>query len=113
VEKYDRARQSINDSIIRRMRIACWMTEARKQTHSWYLILTAFARQQWLRQRPSVLRYAYISGVFFYKPIFVNIFVSLPPLEMPSYHVRIVLQGQHFIYWIQGRIPFRSGQYLL
>ena len=36
VGKFGRARQYIDDSITRLMRIAYWMTEARMQTHTWY-----------------------------------------------------------------------------
>jgi hypothetical protein len=40
---------------IRRMRFACWVTKA-TDTHSEYVILIAFPRQQWLRERASFLR---------------------------------------------------------
>ena len=35
-----------------RLRIACWITEA-TNTHSEYVILTAFPLQQWLHERAS------------------------------------------------------------
>jgi hypothetical protein len=60
VEKYGTARQDTDDNIIRRMRFACWVTKA-TDTHSEYLILVAFPRQQWLRERASMLRYTYIA----------------------------------------------------
>jgi hypothetical protein len=60
VEKYGTARQVTDDNIIRRMRFACWITKA-TDTNSEYVIFIAFARQQWLRERASMLRYAYIS----------------------------------------------------
>jgi hypothetical protein len=41
---------------IRRMRIACWVSKA-AATQSEYEIRTAFPRQQWLRERSSILRY--------------------------------------------------------
>jgi hypothetical protein len=41
------------------MRTACWITKA-TDTHSEYVILIAFRRQQWLRERASILRYTYI-----------------------------------------------------
>jgi len=44
------------------MRIACWTTKATK-THSEPVILTDFARQPWLRERASALRYTYTVGV--------------------------------------------------
>jgi hypothetical protein len=55
VEKHGTARQNTDDSIIRRMRFACWITKA-TDTHSEYVILIAFQRQQWLRERASMLR---------------------------------------------------------
>ena len=42
-----------------RMRIACRILKA-TDTHSVYVILTAFPLQQWLHERPSMLRYTYI-----------------------------------------------------
>jgi hypothetical protein len=54
VEKYGRARQATDDSIVRRMRFACWITKA-TDTHSEFAILIAFPRQQWLRERASLL----------------------------------------------------------
>ena len=54
MEKYGRGRQTTGDNIMRRMRFVCWITEA-TDTHAKYLILIAFARQQWLGQRASVL----------------------------------------------------------
>jgi hypothetical protein len=44
-----------HDSIIRCMRIAFWTTRV-TDTYSEYVILTSFRRQQWLRERVSVLR---------------------------------------------------------
>jgi hypothetical protein len=38
-----------------RMRFACWVTKA-TDTRSEYAILIAFPRQQWLRERASMLR---------------------------------------------------------
>ena len=42
-----------------RVRIACWVTMARK-THSEYVTPTAFTLQQWLQEYASVLRHTYI-----------------------------------------------------
>jgi hypothetical protein len=47
-----------DDTIIRRMCFACLVTNA-IYAHSEYVILIAFARQQWLRERASMLRYTY------------------------------------------------------
>jgi hypothetical protein len=49
MEKYGIARQ-----YIQHICIACWITKA-TDTHSEYVILTAFPWQQWLRERASVL----------------------------------------------------------
>jgi hypothetical protein len=66
VEKYGTAgkngtaRQATDDNITRRTRIACWITKA-TDTHSEYVIFIAFPRQQWLRERASLLLYTYIA----------------------------------------------------
>jgi hypothetical protein len=60
VEKHGRARQATGDNIIRRMRFACPITKA-TDTHSEYVILIAFPRQQWLRERVLLLRYTYVA----------------------------------------------------
>jgi len=41
-----------------RMRIACWIPNA-TNTHSDNVILTALPLQQWLHDRPAVLRFTY------------------------------------------------------
>jgi hypothetical protein len=43
-----------------RMRIACWIPKA-TNTHSQYVILTAFPLQQWLQEHVSMLRYTCIA----------------------------------------------------
>jgi hypothetical protein len=48
--------QTTDGNIIRRMRFARWITKA-IDTHSEYVILIAFPRQKWLRERASMLRY--------------------------------------------------------
>jgi hypothetical protein len=47
VEIYGRTGQATDDNIIGLMRIACWVTTA-TDTHSEYVMLIAFPRQQWL-----------------------------------------------------------------
>jgi hypothetical protein len=54
VEKYGRARQATDDSVLRRMRVTYWITKA-ADTHSEYVMLIAFLRQQMLRERAYVL----------------------------------------------------------
>jgi hypothetical protein len=50
MEKYGIFGQSTDDNMIRRMRFACWIPKA-TYTHSEYVILIAFARQQWIHER--------------------------------------------------------------
>jgi len=54
VEKYGRARQSTDDNIIQHTHFACWMIKT-TDTYSEYLILIAFAWQQWLCKHTSLL----------------------------------------------------------
>jgi len=54
------ADRSQDDNIIRRMRMACWITKA-TNTHSEYVILIAFLLHRWLHERSSVLRYTCIA----------------------------------------------------
>jgi hypothetical protein len=42
-----------------RNRIACWIPKG-TNIHSEYVTLIAFPRQQWLRERASMLRYTYV-----------------------------------------------------
>jgi hypothetical protein len=63
VEKYSTARQATDDNRTRSMRIACWITKA-TNAHSEYVILIAFPRQQWLRERASVLHLRILPVLF-------------------------------------------------
>jgi hypothetical protein len=60
VDRHGTARQATDDNIIRRMRFACCITKA-TETHSEYVILIAFTRQQLLRDNVPLLRYTYIA----------------------------------------------------
>jgi hypothetical protein len=62
--KYGTTRQATDDNILWRMRFACRINKA-TDTRSEYVILVAFQHQQWLRERPSVLRYTYIACALF------------------------------------------------
>ena len=64
MEKYGTARQTTNGNITRRMRFACWITWA-TGTYLENVILIAFPRQQWLRERATVLRYMHIACLVF------------------------------------------------
>ena len=55
MEKYARFRKTIDDNIIKRIRIAAGSPKA-TDTHSEYETLTAFPLQQWLQESASVLR---------------------------------------------------------
>ena len=60
MQEYSSARQATDDSIIQRIRVACWIPKATDR-HSEYCMLFAFLRQQWLRERALMLRYAYVA----------------------------------------------------
>ena len=60
MKNYVKVGQATSDNIIKRLRIACWITKA-TYTHSEYVIPIAFPRQQRLRERASMLRYTYIA----------------------------------------------------
>ena len=62
-----RATQPTDDNIIWRMRITYWITRA-TDTHSEYVMLIAFPRQQWLRERDAMIRYAYIACIPIRRP---------------------------------------------
>jgi hypothetical protein len=73
VEKYGRAGQATDDNIIRRMRFTCWITKA-TDTQSEYVILIAFPRQQWSRERASLLRvYVHCQSCYLSKDLLLNI----------------------------------------
>jgi len=55
VEKYGRAGQPAGDNIIRRLPFGGWITKA-TVPHSEYVVLFILARQQWIRERASILR---------------------------------------------------------
>jgi hypothetical protein len=50
MRQYGTAGQATDGHKIRRMRFACWITEA-TDTHSECVILITFPQQQWLRER--------------------------------------------------------------
>jgi len=54
VEKYGRHKEATDTNIIRLICIACWITKA-TDTHSEYVTLIAFIRQQWLHERSLML----------------------------------------------------------
>jgi hypothetical protein len=56
-----RTGEATDGNIIWRMRFACWITKA-TETRSEYEMLSDFLRQQWLRERASLLRCTYIAS---------------------------------------------------
>jgi hypothetical protein len=50
VEKCGGTREATDENIMQRMRFACRMTEA-ANAYSEYVVLNAFPRRQWLRER--------------------------------------------------------------
>jgi hypothetical protein len=62
VEKHGRARQATDDNIIKRARLACWITKA-TDTQPEYVKLLAFAWQQQLREHTSMLRFTHSACV--------------------------------------------------
>jgi hypothetical protein len=79
VEKYCRARRASDDNIIRRMRVACCITKA---THTYleYLILTAFPRERWFRERALFLLYTYIAVLLFNNLVYLRNMAYVRPL---------------------------------
>jgi len=71
------AEQVTGENVIRRMRFACWITRA-TNTPSEYVILIALPRQQWLRERASVLRYSAL-------PVVLSFSSNLDELCHPYY----------------------------
>jgi hypothetical protein len=66
MEKYGTARQATDENIKQRIRFVCWITKA-TGAHSECVILIAFPRQQWLRERASILRlYLHCPSSFLY-----------------------------------------------
>jgi hypothetical protein len=91
VEKYGTARQATDDNIIRRMRFALWITKA-TDTHSECVILIAFPRQQWLRERVSVLQTLPVTYIVLYHLSYCTIplvFLSLPCVNVLCFAVNI------------------------
>jgi len=64
VEKYGTAGQATDDNTIWRVRFACWISKA-TDARSEYAIVIAFPRQQWLRERASMLQVLCLSFSWF------------------------------------------------
>jgi hypothetical protein len=88
VEKYVTARQATDDNIIRRMRFACRITKA-TDTHLEYVILIAFPRQQWLRERASMLRFTYIACRVWARTVFLQLRRNFRAQHGPARHMSL------------------------
>ena len=53
-------RHDTDQNTIRYLRNACWLTKA-TNTHLQYVIIIAFSRQQWVRERALLLHYTFIA----------------------------------------------------
>jgi hypothetical protein len=62
VEKYCSAKGIKDENTLRCMHFACWVTQA-TNPHLDYVILTAFARQQRLREGASMIVYMYTASL--------------------------------------------------
>ena len=62
MENYCRVGQAADNNVIWHMHIACWLTKA-TDTHSEYVIIIAFPRRHWLRERASVIHSTYIASL--------------------------------------------------
>ena len=63
-EKYGRARQATDDNVVGYLHFTCWIIKA-TDTHSAYVILVAFPRQQSLGERASCYCYTFIVCLVF------------------------------------------------
>jgi hypothetical protein len=52
------SRETVEECCVAGKGFACWITKA-KNTRSECVILVAFPRQQWLRERTTILRFTY------------------------------------------------------
>ena len=62
MEKIGRAKEATDNSIIRRRKYTIVLPDNKgnnADTHSEYLVVIAFPRQEWLRERTLILRYTY------------------------------------------------------
>jgi len=67
VYKHGTVREATDGNIIRRMRVACWITKA-TDTEIEYVIHIAFPLQQWLHATASMLRVTYTACLVSVKP---------------------------------------------
>ena len=98
MEKYRRAGQGTDDSMIQRMRIACWIPKA-KSTRSEYVILIACPLHQWLNN----VCYCYVIRI-------LPVLFSVKHGDIYIYictHTHIYSnRGSHWRSWLMSRVRF-------
>ena len=102
MEKCGRAGQATGGNTIRRMQFTCWITMA-ADTDLEYVILIVFQRQEWFRERSSILRYTYFVcfSFHFICPLLTVCFlrfVSFTPVVKiySQFHVFSILTSSRF-----------------
>ena len=125
-EKYDTLRQPTDD-IMRRMRIACWISKA-IDTHCEYVIIIAFPLQQWLSERAFFCQdYTYIACLlqtsFFLRGmthsnisdpcVSVTKFNPFNPELNPIYYLLALLGAHHFLHVSRIRVKLLTFRRLM
>jgi hypothetical protein len=100
-EKCGRTRQTTEDDILRRMRIAWWITKV-TNTHSEYVILIVFARQHWLRERSSVFRFTFIVCLIDIRNDNIKEYSCSSTILKNNFHLRHGNSTTVVIYWIEN-----------
>jgi len=81
------------------MRFACWITKV-TNTHSGYVILIVFPRQQWLFEGTSILRYMYNAcrvKVFFHLHPTISVVSSLQVLQERNLYVYTITYLERYM----------------
>ena len=74
------------------MRVTCWIPKA-TNTHSQYVILTAFPLQQWLHERASLSRYTYTACLVIIETVSVYCAVRTKYLYIFQIKFRLQIQA--------------------
>jgi hypothetical protein len=91
------------------MRIACRTPKA-TNTHSQYVILTAFPLQQWLHERASILRYtynAYLVTLLYLRRRKMCKIYRIPPNAYTGLFQKLALNGNRL------QDLTRTGEYII
>jgi hypothetical protein len=81
--------ESTDTNVIRRTHFSCWIPKA-TNTHSEYIILIVFSRQQCLLERFSMLRYTYTACLV----LLFSLFIFLTP------HYHVITRESEVLYLI-------------